>query len=88
MNEKEGQPWLNIWMYCIGIVIILVGLYILCKGEKAGAEGRLLSRTEMRPATESQSLSVEMGDDRQQSEHGDGAQGSPNGGSCHSPGGE
>ena len=29
MNEKEGQPWLNIYMYCSGILIILAGLYTL-----------------------------------------------------------
>lgn len=91
MNEKEGQPWLNIWMYCIGICIILCGLYILCNGEKASAENRLLSRSEMRPATESHSLSVEMGDDRPHGEpHSESAQCpdspqcSPSGGSQHS----
>ena len=45
MNEKEGQPWEKLALYAVAIVIILIGLYILCKGERAGADGRLLTRT-------------------------------------------
>ena len=86
MNEKEGQPWFNIEMYVVGICIILVGLYILCKGEKAGADGRLLSRNEMRPATDAHSYSVEMSDDRPQQLSPQLSPSGGGGGSCHSPG--
>ena len=75
MNEKEGQPWLSIGMYAVGISIILCGLYILCKGEIAASGGQLLSRQEgrMQPADEAHapSLSVEMRDDLPQAESED-----------------
>jgi hypothetical protein len=49
MNEKEGQPWLSIFLYLIAIGIICAGLYVLLEGERADNEGALLSRT-MEPA--------------------------------------
>ena len=74
-------------MYCSGILIILAGLYILCRGEKASAEGSLLSRNEMRSVTDPQS--VEMHDDRPDSASAPASpQASPTGGSMPSPGGE
>ena len=63
MNEKLGLPWLNVCLYSVGILIILCGLYILCKGEQAGAEGRLLTR-QMQPASDAEHLS-EMRDERE-----------------------
>ena len=63
MNEKLGLPWLNVCLYSVGILIILCGLYILCKGEQAGAEGRLLTR-QMQPASDAEHL-LEMRDERE-----------------------
>jgi len=36
MNEKEGQPTWRLCVYAMAIGVILVGLYILCVGEKTG----------------------------------------------------
>ena len=51
MDEKAGQPFGSLLMYCVAIVIILIGLYVLLRGERAGADGRLLTRT-MQPAND------------------------------------
>ena len=53
MNEKEGLAWWRLGLYVCAIGLILCGLYVLLKGERAGAEGRLLTRT-MQAAGEDQ----------------------------------
>ena len=63
MNEKKGLPWWRVMVYCGAIFIILVGLYILCKGESAGREGSLLTR-DMQPASDAEHLAqIEMAED-------------------------
>ena len=61
MNEKEGQPAFRLIWYAIAILIILCGLYILCKGERAGPDGRLLARMDggMQPASDAPAMREE-----------------------------
>ena len=58
MNEKEGQPTLNLVIYTGAIGIILVGLHELLKGERGG-EASLLGDAGIAPASEGM---TEMGE--------------------------
>ena len=50
LNEKEGQPPGVLVAYSCAIGIILVGLYILLRGERANSDTQLLNRKEARTA--------------------------------------
>ena len=81
MNEKKGLPWWRVMGYCGAIFIILVGLYILCKGESAGREGSLLTR-DMQPASDAEHLAqIEMAEDGAPSSIGRKGRGSSKSGS-------
>lgn len=47
MDEKEGQPTYILCLYVLAIGVILVGLYVLCSGERAadGQDPTLLTRS-------------------------------------------
>lgn len=60
LNEKEGMASWRLCVYAMAIGLILIGLYILLRGEKAGASGgRLLTRT-MQAAPEGEGALSEM----------------------------
>lgn len=44
MDEKAGQPAESLFAYCLAILVILFGLYVLLRGERAANEAGLAGR--------------------------------------------
>lgn len=70
LYEMEGQPAWVLMLYCCSIGFILLGLYILLKGERLSASSRLLTtsntaadeapgQAEMQTAVESESITAD-----------------------------
>ena len=60
MDEKEGQPTSSLLAYACAIGVILVGLYILLKGERAHNDAKRLTRVEGRTAEDAGTASLKI----------------------------